>query len=163
MNFFSIASVVIFLTLLIGIGFASLFVYLSRLVVENNAEIEAQTTGYNERATLGHRIKAQADYEAQLKEARIIAARRAASLPRGANMGIGSLGRSTLKTSSKGLDADPISAVKIAQYHTWQGAASGPVAAAVAAPVAAVGAARRRAAAAVLAIVHVDCLHVQEG
>ena len=135
MNFFSVASAVIFLTLLLGIGIASLFVYLSRLVTINNAELEAATTGYNERATLGHRIKQNADMEAQLKEARILAAQRAAALPRGANMRIGRAGQSNLRTSSKGLEKDPISAVKIAQYHTWQGAATGPVAAA-AAPVA---------------------------
>ena len=135
MNFFSVASAVIFLTLLLGIGIASLFVYLSRLVTINNAEIEAATTGYNERATLGHRIKQNADMEEQLKEARLLAAQRAAALPRGANMGIGRAGESTLRPNSKGLAKDPISAVKIAHYHTWQGAASGPVAAA-AAPVA---------------------------
>ena len=53
-------------------------------------------------------------------------------------MGVGHLGDVRLQTASQRLEADPVTAVKIAAYHGWEGARTGFTAAApVAAPVAA--------------------------
>ena len=128
MNAFLVAGGVIIITLILAFLIAFPFVFLSRLVTANAAEIDAAKTRYNPRTTLGHQIQVKADVDAQIKEARQIAAQRAASMSRGANFRIGRSGaRSELRTASEGLAADPISAVKIAAHHTWQGAATGPV------------------------------------
>ncbi|MEZ4593026.1 MAG: hypothetical protein R3D55_18060 [Chloroflexota bacterium] len=71
-----------------------------------------------------------------LKQARLEAARKAASLPRGANMRIGRKGQSNLRTAGAALDEDPLTAVRIAIHHGWDGARTGAVPA-VAAPAAA--------------------------
>jgi len=60
-----------------------------------------------------------------LAEAGQLAAKQAAALPRGANNRIGRLGQARLQTAAQGLKEDPISAVKIASFHGWAGAASG--------------------------------------
>ena len=103
---------------------------LDAVVTETREEIENKDKGYNLGLTLGHKIKTALDPEAQLKEARLLAARKAASIPRGSNMRIGRLGHSTLKTAGQALDEDPWTTVKIARFHGFDGAKAGTATAA---------------------------------
>ena len=129
MNIIIVLSAAIFLSIVIGVGLAVTMVGASRMVTENNALIEAEQKNYNERVTLGHRVPVQADSKKQIEEAIEIAARRAAYTPRGANMRIRGNGfQGKQRTAQDGVKDDPITAVKIAEFHTWQGAATGPVA-----------------------------------
>ena len=139
--------VVIFLVLLVGLILAFLFSRADRVVTATRTEMTAEERSYNPAVTLGHKIKVHADYDAQLKEARLVAAKMAAAQPRGANARIGRAGVSTLETASKGLQDDPQSAVRIARFHGWDGARVGPTAAVVAAAPVAAAAAPARAAA----------------
>ena len=125
MNVFTIAGIVGILVIIVGVVVAALFVWLSRTVKENQVEMRAGQTATIESATLGYELPTGSDVPAQLAEARKLAARRAAALPRGANMRIGRLGATNLKTASQELEADPLSAVRIAAFHTWQGAKMG--------------------------------------
>ena len=138
---------VVFLVLLVGLLLALLFTRADHAVTSTRRAMESEERAYSPGVTMGHKIKVQADYEEQLKQARQVAAKRAAALPRGANSRIGRAGASTLATASKGLQDDPMTAVRIAHHHGWDGARVGPATAVAAAP-AAVTAAPRAAAAA---------------
>ena len=99
-------------------------------VVETTKEaVENIDKGYNPAMTFGHEVKVDASPEEMLKEARLQAARKAASLPRGANMRIGRKGQVNLRTAGEALDEDPMTAVRIALHHGWDGARTGAVAA----------------------------------
>lgn len=140
MLIFVIAVVIVVVTIVAGMILAAGSAQLDGAVKQTQLAISNKDEGYNLSVTLGHRIPVEADLEVQLKEARLLAAKRAAALPRGANMGIGRLGNPLLKSAGRGLESDPQTAVKIAAFHGWDGAKSGVVVAApVAAPVAAVG------------------------
>ena len=110
-------------------------------VEETKEAVENIGTGYNPAITFGHEVKVDASEEEMLKEARLHAARKAASTPRGANMRIGRKGFENLRTAGdvEALDDDPMTAVRIAAHHGWDGARTGAVAAvaAAAAPIAA--------------------------
>ena len=108
----------------------------STVVEQTKEEVEAKDKGYNPGVTFGHEVKVDANPAEMLKEARLEAARRAASLPRGANMRIGRKGHVNLRTAGDALDEDPLTAVRIALHHGWDGARTGAVTA-VAAPAAA--------------------------
>jgi len=84
--------IVIFLVLLVGLLLAFLFSRADHAVSATRMAMAAEEKAYNPGVTLGHKIKVQADYDAQLKEARLVAAKRAAGLPRGANNRIGRAG-----------------------------------------------------------------------
>ena len=140
MLIFLIAVGAVILPLIFGIILAFGTSRLDVVVTETKEEIENKDKGYNPALTLGHRIKVDLDPVTQLKEARLLLAKKAAGQPRGANMRIGRLGQPTLKTAAQALTEDPWTAVKIALYHGWDGAKMG-TAAAVAAPVARDGAA----------------------
>ncbi|MEZ4516973.1 MAG: hypothetical protein R3C44_09095 [Chloroflexota bacterium] len=135
---------VILLVMLLGGLLAWLFTRVDTVVTDTKTEMVEEQKAYNPAVTLGHEIKVEADYETQMKEARLEAARTAAALPRGGNFGIGSDGDSRLATASQGLPNDPMTAVRIAHFHGWDGARSGipaggvPVAAATAPAAAAV-------------------------
>lgn len=126
MNVFTIAGIVGILVLFLGILIAYLFVRLSQMVTENEVALEQASATTNPNMTFGYEIPVDADIQEQLAAARKIAARRAANLPRGANMRIGRLGHSNLNTAGKAVEDDPFNAVKIAAFHTWQGAKTGP-------------------------------------
>lgn len=66
---------------------------------------------------------AQADKAIQLNQAQALAAQQAARLPRGANMNIRSKVGEEAKqlTASDGVGQDPVTAAKIASFHTWNG------------------------------------------
>ncbi|WP_420627490.1 hypothetical protein [Candidatus Leptofilum sp.] len=108
----------------------------SQVVEQTKEEVENMDKGLNPTITFGHEVKVDASPEEMLKQARLEAARKAASLPRGANMRIGRLGASNLRTAGEALDEDPLTAVRIAMHHGWDGARTGAVTA-VAAPAAA--------------------------
>ncbi len=111
---------------------------LDTVVTEVKEEIENKDKGYNTGLTLGHRVKITNDADEQIKQARILSAKKAVSIPRGANMRIGRLGQPALKTAGQALKEDPWSIAKIAKFHGWDGAQSGaPTGDPAAAPVAA--------------------------
>lgn len=114
----------------------------SRVVEQTKEEVENMDKGYNPAITFGHDVKVDGSPEEMLKQARLEAAKKAASLPRGANMRIGRMGQSNLRTAGSALDEDPLTAVRIAMHHGWDGAKTGavPSVAVAAAPVAAAAA-----------------------
>lgn len=128
---------VIFLVLLFGLLLAFVLTRADRAVTTLRADVAAEERAYNPGVTLGHKIKVESDYEAQMKQARALAAKKAAGLPRGANNRIGHAGQSTLATAGQSAKSDPMTAVRIARFHGWDGARTGIPAATVAGPVAA--------------------------
>jgi hypothetical protein len=138
-----VGSLVILLTLIVGALLAFLFTRLDTAVNNSNETIELKNRGYNPALTMGFAIDTQAPPDVQVSEARKEAAKIAAALPRGANARIGYNETPGGKSASKGLDYDPWTASKIAEFHGWDGAKSGipaggvPEATAVAAPAAA--------------------------
>ncbi len=141
MPIFLILVLIVFLTILVGFAVSVGVSRLDTAIKDNQAALADAGNLYNLNATMGHEIAVAADFESQMKEARRLAAKHAASLPRGANMGIGSLGNSTLRTAGKNLANDPMSTVRIAKHHGWDGARTGLAAAGQAAAAAAPAAA----------------------
>ncbi len=125
MNIVIVTSLVVAATIIVGALIAFLVFQLSKAVRKELYAVELQRSQYNQALTVGHKITVDANPDTQLKEARLIAAKNAASLPRNANVSIGSFGSDKQPTASDGIAADPVSAVKIAQFHTWQGLAPG--------------------------------------
>ena len=111
------------------------------VVEKTKEEVENIDKGFNPAVTFGHEVNADAPPEEMLKQARLEAARKAASLPRGANMRIGRKGHSNLRTAGSALDEDAMTAVRIATYHGWDGARTGAIAAVPAAAATTAGAA----------------------
>ena len=138
-----LGSIVILLTFALGALLAFLFSRLDRAVVNNYAVIDSENKAYNPALTMGFDINAQAPAEMQVAEARKEAAKLAAALPRGANSRIGYSATPGGRSASTGLDSDPWTASKIAEFHGWDGARAGipaggvPVAPVAAAPAAA--------------------------
>lgn len=142
MPIFLIAVVAIIVIVIAGIVLAKGTAVFDQAVQQNRVEMEKAGTvnEYNMALTMGYKIPVTADYETQVQEARKLAAKRAAAMPRGANNGIGRLGQADeLKTAWQGVENDPITAVKIAAHHGWDGLRTGFVSAppAAAAPAAA--------------------------
>jgi hypothetical protein len=144
--------VVIFLVLLVGLLLAFFFSRADHVVTNTRMVMAAEEKAYNPNVTLGHKIKVQTEYEDQLKQARKIAATRAAALPRGANARIGRAGEELLAPASQALKDDPQTAVRIARFHGWDGARTGPATAVAAAPVPVAAGARPAAPAAAAGI-----------
>ncbi|MCO5178588.1 MAG: hypothetical protein M9896_00900 [Candidatus Promineofilum sp.] len=117
--------VIIFLVLLLGMFLAFLFTRADRAVTVTRHEMVAEERAYSPGVTLGHKIKVEASYEQQLKQARLEAAKKAAATPRGANSQIGRAGQSTLATAGKSVSSDAMTAVRIARFHGWDGARTG--------------------------------------
>ncbi|WP_420642360.1 hypothetical protein [Candidatus Leptofilum sp.] len=132
---FLIAVGVILLPILLGGLIAWGSAGFSGVVERTKEEVETMDKGFNPAITFGHDVKVDGSPEEMLKQARLEAARKAANLPRGANMRIGRKGSSNLRTAGSALDEDPLTAVRIAMHHGWDGARTGAVAA-VAAPAA---------------------------
>ncbi len=142
---FLIAVGVILLPLLLGGLIAWGSSRFDNVVETTREEVENMDQGFNPAVTFGHEVKVDGSPEEMLKQARLEAARKAASLPRGANVRIGRKGHSNLRTASSALDEDPMTAVRIAMHHGWDGARTGAVAA-VATPAAAAPAAAQSVA-----------------
>lgn len=141
MPIFLIAVVTIIVIVIAGILLAKGTAVLDQAVQQNRVEMEKSSAGngYNMALTMGYKIPVSADYETQMQEARKLAAKKAAAMPRGANNGIGRLGQANeLKTAWRGVENDPVTAVKIAAHHGWDGLRTGfvvaPPAPAAAAP-----------------------------
>lgn len=132
MNVLIITSIVVTLTLAVGTGLATIFVRLSNMVVEEQNAAEKEKSSYNPGLTKGHKVPVEADYETQLKEARLLAAKKAAVTPRGANMRIGNLGPKEQPTAFDGIDEDPITTVRVAHFHGWNILRTGAMAGATA-------------------------------
>lgn len=133
---FLIAVGVILFPILLGGLFAWGSTSFATAVEKTKEEVENKDKGYNPSVTFGHEVKVNGSPEEMIKQARLEAARRAASLPRGANMRIGRKGHENLRTAGEALEEDAMTAVRIAVHHGWDGARTGAVAA-VAAPAAA--------------------------
>ncbi len=116
---------VVIAVLLLGGLLAFIFSRADRVVTDTKEEIVAEERAYNPGVTMGYEIKVDADYATQMKEARLQAATMAAALPRGANSTIGRYGIADIPTASEGLDKDPMTAVRIAAFHGWDGARTG--------------------------------------
>jgi hypothetical protein len=125
MNLIVIASIVVAGTIVFGALLAILFRGFNRAVVNEQQAAEIERQGYNAGLTYGFKIPVEAETEVQLKAARKEAARRAALLPRGANVGIAQGNTGEVQTAYKGVQNDPVSAVKIAAIHSWEGLRSG--------------------------------------
>jgi hypothetical protein len=124
MNILIIFTILVMVTILSGIIIAVIFARLSTVVATVEAEAGAQPAQeratLNPSLTLGHPIHVDAHVSEQLVEARLLAAQRAALMPRGANMRIGGRGVENVHTAREGVENDPITAVKIAAIHGWQ-------------------------------------------
>jgi hypothetical protein len=124
-----IAVVAILLTVIVALVLAAAIKGLDHAVIKSSAEMEAETRSYNPAVTLGYQIQVEGDKEAQYKEARKLAAKQAAAMPRGANMQIGPQYKKEQQvTAFAGVNDDPITAVKIASIHGWDGLHTGIVA-----------------------------------
>jgi hypothetical protein len=122
---FIIASLIVFLTLIFGALLAWGFKGFDKAIVKTKDNIENQDKAINPALTMGYSINSQASAPEQIKQARKMSAKQAAALPRGANMRIGWKEDPSLVSASKGLDQDPWTASKIAQFHGWDGTKAG--------------------------------------
>jgi hypothetical protein len=129
MNLFIVASVVITATVVAGILLALAARAFSTLVTSEQQTAQQERGNYKPALTMGHQIPFEADPMAQLKAARRLAAKQAAALPRWANMRIGQVGQDKQPTAFDGIQEDPITMVKIAMFHGWQGLQTGAKAA----------------------------------
>jgi hypothetical protein len=121
MNIFIIVTIIVTVTLLLGVFVATLFTRLSTVVATVDAgDRSVKQTNFNPALTLGHPISVDANPSEQLLQARLLAAQRAAAMPRGANMRFGGRGVENVRTARDGVENDPITAVKIAAIHGWQ-------------------------------------------
>jgi hypothetical protein len=127
MNVLFIASVVITITLILGIIIAAITSWFGRLVVREQSSAAKERGRYNAALTMGLEIPVDSEPAEQMKIARKLAAKRAASLPRWGNMRVGRMGKSDQSTAYDGVKEDPVSAVKIASIHGWEGVKSGIV------------------------------------
>jgi hypothetical protein len=141
MLIFFIAVLAIMLPIILGVVLAFATARFDAVVAETKETLEQEERLYNPAVTLGYKVRLEADPQEQLAEARRLAAAKAAALPRGANMRIGRKGAENLMTAHDGVMEDPLTAVKIALFHGWDGARTGApsVGAAQPAPVAAPG------------------------
>jgi len=130
---FLIAVAAVLFVIVLGVVLAWAVARFDGAVQGTKNQIGNKGKNYNPAVTLGYAIDLSAAADRQVKEARLLAAKKAAVTPRGANIRIGRLGHATLKTAAKGIEDDPWTAAKIAQFHGWDGVRTGYVAAAVAA------------------------------
>ena len=143
---FIIGVVVVIVTFIVGGLFAFLTARIDTTITQTNANIAAEEKAVRPAATMGYEISTEVDADEQIRQARTLAAKQAAALPRGANFRVGNqeTASATLATASKGVAEDPWTAAKIAKFHGWDGARTGIPAggvAVVAAPIAAAPAA----------------------
>lgn len=125
MNVIVIASLVAAGPVILGALIAIVFRAFNRAVVNEQQAVEQKMRGYNPALTYGYQIPVDADPQTQLKAARREAARRAVMMPRGANALIGQSNGGKVKSAYQGLQNDPITAVKIATIHSWEGVRTG--------------------------------------
>jgi hypothetical protein len=127
MNVLFIASVIITITLIMGIIIAAITSWFGRLVVREQTSAAKERGRYNVALTMGLEIPVDSEPAEQMEIARKLAAKKAASLPRWGNMRAGKMGKSDQSTAYDGVKEDPVTAVKIASFHGWEGVKSGIV------------------------------------
>ncbi len=127
MNVLFIASIIITITLILGIIIAAIISWFGGLILQENSSAAKEKGRYNAALTMGLEIPVDVDPAEQMEAARKLAAKKAASLPRWGNMRIGQMGKSNQSTAYDGVKEDPVSAVKIASIHGWEGLNSGIV------------------------------------
>ncbi|GMQ77884.1 MAG: hypothetical protein BMS9Abin02_0375 [Anaerolineae bacterium] len=127
MNVLFIASIIITITLILGIIIAAIAGWFGNLIVREGSSAAKEKGRYNAALTMGLEIPVDSDPAEQMEVARKLAAKKAASLPRWGNMRIGQMGKSNQLTAYDGVKEDPVSAVKIASFHGWEGLKSGIV------------------------------------
>jgi hypothetical protein len=125
MNAIVIASIVVAGSLLVGALIAVIFSWFGNTVLREQEQFNERQSKIQPSITFGHEIPVDEDLNVQLLEARKLAARQAARMPRGANLRIGGSGSKEQKTSHDGIDRDPMSAVKMAYFHGWDGLKTG--------------------------------------
>jgi hypothetical protein len=132
MNLFFVATLVTAGAILLGLLFAGLMYSLSGVALRTHAEIEAHSRSGGRSGILagggpGFNPNVPQTLSAQLEEARVAAARIAARVPRFGNQGIGRLETTDAvadrKVASIGAASgnDPLTATRIAWYHTRAG------------------------------------------
>jgi hypothetical protein len=121
--------IIVFLTIILGLLLAFAVSSLDKAVTISAQQAEKQTKAYNPAATLGHKVPVQGDPDELVREARQLAAKKAAATPRGANMRIGRLREEAgfQPTAFDGVKEDPVTAVKIATVHSWDAVRMGMV------------------------------------
>lgn len=123
-----IAVVAILLTIIVALILAAAIKGLDSAVIESSKELQTKDRSYNPAVTLGYKIQVDGDSDIQLKEARKLAAKQAAATPRGANVQIGPQYKQDKQaTAFAGVNVDPVTAVKIASIHGWDGVRTGMV------------------------------------
>ena len=127
MNVVFVASAVIGISIILGTLLAIVFYGFSKAVTGQQQAQEQEIRQYNATLTMGYQIPVKADYETQLVSARKLAAKRAASMPRGTNVRIGQGTTEGQETAFEGINKDPVSAVRIARFHSWEGLRTGSV------------------------------------
>jgi hypothetical protein len=127
MNVLFIASIVITITLILGIIIAAFTSWFGRLIIQEGSSAAKERGRYNTALTMGLEIPVDSEPAEQMEVARKLAAKKAASLPRWGNMRAGRMGKSDQSTAYDGVKEDPVSAVKIASFHGWEGLKSGIV------------------------------------
>ncbi|MEM9777664.1 MAG: hypothetical protein AAF902_24010, partial [Chloroflexota bacterium] len=85
MNIFTVIGFILFGMVLFTGLFALMITRLDAAVAQNTIDIEVEKERYKPDATLGFKIEQDADKTVQFRDARLEAAKRAASLGRGAN------------------------------------------------------------------------------
>ena len=136
-----ISVAVVLMVMLVGALLALAFSGFGKSVQKNELAVVAaersKASRFNPAMTLGFDIDYKEDSATQVKDARLLSAKQAAAMSRGANINIGSLGNPTFVAASKALESDPWTASKIAEHHGWDGARTGFVRGGTSAPVAA--------------------------
>ena len=123
-----IVVVAIILTIIVALIFAAVIKGLGNAVNDSDQEPQTKDHPYNPAVTLGYKIQVEGDRDTQLREARKLAAKQAATMPRGANMQIGpQYKQEKQQTAFAGVNDDPMTAVKIAAVHGWDGVRTGIV------------------------------------
>ena len=122
---FVIAVAAIMLPILFGLGIGAALSQFDHVIEVTKDEIANKDQGFNPGLTLGYQIKTTKEADEQVKDARKLAAKIAASQPRGANMRIGNVYQPNLKTAWEGVDEDPLTAARIAEFHGWEGVKTG--------------------------------------
>lgn len=125
MNVIVITSLVLAGVVIVGALLAVAFRAFNSAVVREQQAAEEELRSHNPALTYGYKIPVEADVQTQMKAARLEAARRAAAMPRGANARIGLGKTEKVETAYQGVENDPVSAVKIASVHSWEGLRAG--------------------------------------
>jgi len=118
-NILLIAGAVILVTVSLGIAAAYLSTKVADVTERTKSEVASEATAVS--MTGSDTFDRSASTENQLKQARLLAAKRAAKSERGDNLRMGlKIGFRTM-TASDAVETDLVTATRIAQFHSWEG------------------------------------------